>query len=39
MTTRQLNVILFAMGIAGAILLVYLGAWFAAWIEANYWPT
>ena len=35
----QLNVIPFAMGLAGAIVLVYLSARFAAWIEANWWPT
>jgi hypothetical protein len=38
MTTWQLNVILFAMGLAGAIVQLYLGARFAAWLETNWWP-
>jgi threonine/homoserine/homoserine lactone efflux protein len=39
MTTRQLNVILLLIGLAGAIFLVYLGWWFAASVSATFWPT
>jgi threonine/homoserine/homoserine lactone efflux protein len=39
MTTRQFKVILFAIGLAGAIFLFYLGWWFAASVSATFWPT
>jgi threonine/homoserine/homoserine lactone efflux protein len=38
MTRRQLNVMLFVIGLAGAIFLVYLGWWFAAAASATFWP-
>jgi threonine/homoserine/homoserine lactone efflux protein len=36
MTTRQFKVILFLVGLAGAIFLVYLGWWFAASVSATF---
>ena len=39
MTTRRLNTILAAMGIAGAIFFIYLGWWCAASVSAILWPT
>jgi hypothetical protein len=39
MTRRQLNVMLFVIGLAGAIFFIYLGWWFAASVSAPFWPT
>jgi threonine/homoserine/homoserine lactone efflux protein len=39
MATRRFKVILLAIGLAGAIFLVYLGWWFVASVSATFWPT
>jgi hypothetical protein len=37
--TRHLNLMLFVIGLAGAIFFIYLGWWFAAAVSATFWPT